>query len=131
MSDVEIICGKSFSGVDGEILDRFVEFQEALIDKDDGKLNEIIDDDYELVHMSGKTQSKDEFIGEVMDGTLNYFKSEILDPTILWDDDNNASLIADVTLTAKVYGARGKWTLNTVANFRKVNDVWLIGKWDN
>lgn len=131
MSDVEIICGKSFSGVDGEILDRFVEFQKALIDKNEDKLNEIIDNDYELVHMSGKTQSKEEFIGEVMDGTLNYFKSEIEEPTILWDDDNNASLIADVTLTAKVYGARGKWTLNTVANFRKIDGVWLIGKWDN
>ena len=50
--------------------------------------------------MSGKTQSKEEFIGEVMDGTLNYCRSEIEDSTILWDDEN-ASLIADVTLTAK------------------------------
>lgn len=131
MSNVEIICKKSFSGVDGEILDRFVEFQNALIDKDEDKLNEIIQDDYKLVHMSGKTQSKQEFIVEIMDGTLNYYKSEIEEPTILWDDDNNASLIADVTLTAKVYGARGKWTLNTVVNFVKIDDEWFIGKWDN
>ena len=131
MSNVEIICKKSFSGVDSEILDRFVEFQNALIDKDEDKLNEIIQDDYKLVHMSGKTQSKQEFIAEIMDGTLNYYKSEIEEPTILWDDDNNASLIADVTLTAKVYGARGKWTLNTVVNFVKIDDEWFIGKWDN
>lgn len=131
MSNVEIICKKSFSGVDGEILDRFVEFQNALIDKDEDKLNEIIQDDYELVHMSGKTQSKQEFIAEVMNGTLNYFKSEIEEPTILWDDDNNASLIADVTLTARVYGAEGKWTLDTVVNFVKTADKWFIGKWDN
>lgn len=131
MSNVEIICKKSFSGVDSEILDRFVEFQNALIDKDEDKLNEIIQDDYKLVHMSGKTQSKGEFIAEIMNGTLNYYKSEIEEPTILWDDDNNASLIADVTLTAKVYGARGKWTLNTVVNFVKIDDEWFIGKWDN
>ena len=81
--------------------------------------------------MSGKTQSKSEFIGEVMDGTLNYFKSEIEEPTILWDDEDNASMIADVTLTAKVYGTEGKWTLNTVASFKKIGEEWYFAKWDN
>ncbi len=131
MANVELVCEKSFSDVDSEILDRFIEFQHALIDKNEDKLNEIIQDDYELVHMSGKTQSKGEFIGEVMDGTLNYFKSEILEPTILWDDDENASLVGDVTLTAKVYGIEGKWTLNTVVNFVKIDGKWFLGKWDN
>lgn len=131
MSDVELICEKSFSDVDVEIIDRFIEFQQALIDKNEDKLNEIILDGYELVHMSGKRQSKNEFISEVMDGTLNYFKSEISDPTILHDDENNASLIGDVTLTAKVYGINGKWTLNTVASFQKIDGIWYFGKWDN
>lgn len=128
MSNVELICEKSFSDVDREIIDRFIEFQQALIDKDEPKLNEIIDDSYVLVHMSGKKQSKEEFLGEVINGTLNYFKSEIEEPTILWDDDNNASLIADVTLTAKVYGIDGKWTLNAVASFKKIGDDWYLGK---
>ncbi len=131
MSNVELICEKSFSDVDSAILDRFIEFQQALVDKDFDVLSEIILDDYELVHMSGKTQSKAEFIGEVMDGTLNYFKSEIIDPTILWDDDENASLVGDVTLTAKVYGIDGKWTLDTVVNFVKIDGKWYLGKWDN
>ena len=131
MSNVELICDKSFSDVDSEILERFIKFQHAIIDKDEDRLNEIICDDYELVHMSGKTQSKGEFIGEVMDGTLNYFKSEIIEPTILWDDDENASLVGDVTLTAKVYGINGKWTRDTVVNFVKIDGKWYLGKWDN
>ena len=131
MSKVELLCEKSFSDVDCVILTRFMEFQKALIDKDEDLLDEIILESYELVHMSGKTQSKEEFIAEVMDGTLNYFKSEIEEPTILWDDDNNASLIADVTLTAKVYGIEGRWTLNTVASFVRIDGEWYFGKWDN
>ena len=129
--NVELICEKSFSDVDSKIIDRFMEFQRALIDKNENKLNEILLKDFELVHMSGKTQSKEEFIAEVMDETLNYYKSEIEEPTILWDDDENASLIADVTLTAKVYGIEGKWTLNTVASFVKIDGEWYFGKWDN
>lgn len=131
MSDVEIICDKSFSDVDKEILDRFVEFQQALIDKDEDKLNEILTEKYELVHMSGKRQTKQEFISEIMDGTLNYYKSEIIDPTILWDDEERATLVADVRLTAKVYGTNGKWTLDTTVDFEKVNGKWYFTKWDN
>ena len=129
--NVEVICEKSFSKADGEILDRFIEFQEALIYKDEDKLNEIILDGFKLTHMSGKKQSKEEFIGEVMDGTLNYFKSVIDEPTVLHDDEGSATLVADVTLTARVYGIHGKWTLNTVASFTKIDGIWYFGSWDN
>ena len=131
MSDVELICEKSFSDADNEIIDRFIEFQQALIDKDKIKLNDILTERYELIHMSGKKQSKEEFIGEIMDGTLNYFKSEIIEPTILWDDNERATLIADVTLTAKVYGINGKWTLDTTVDFEKIDGEWYFTKWDN
>ena len=131
MSDVELICEKSLSDEDMEIVDRFIEFQHALIDKRQEKLNEIIPDGFELVHMSGKRQSKSEFICEVMDATLNYFKSEIIDPTILHDGKNSASLIADVRLTARVYGVEGTWTLNSVASFQRIDGIWYFSRWDN
>ena len=131
MSDVELICDKAFSDVDGEILDRFVEFQQALIDKDEAKLDEILTEKYELVHMSGKKQTKQEFISEIMDGTLNYYMSEIIEPTILWDDNERATLVGDVTLTAKVYGVNGKWTFDTRVDFGKIDGEWYFTKWDN
>ncbi|WP_407374434.1 nuclear transport factor 2 family protein [Methanobrevibacter sp.] len=131
MSNVILNCEKSFSSVDLSIIERFIEFQQALVDKDFDKLNDIILEDFVLVHMSGKTQSKKEFIDEVIDGTLNYYKSEIDEPTILWDDENRASLIADVTLTAKVYGINGKWTLNTVINFENIDGEWYFSNWEN
>lgn len=130
MIDVEILSNRTFGGVEREVLDCFVEYQQALIDKNEVKLNELMDKDYVLTHMSGKKQTKEEFIGEVMDGTLNYFKSEIHDPNILFDDDENATLISDVTLSARVYGVKSKWTINTVMDFKKINGRWIIGKWD-
>ena len=130
MNDVEILSNRTFGGVEREVLDCFVEYQQALINKNEVKLNELMDKDYVLTHMSGKKQTKEEFIGEVMDGTLNYFKSEIHDPNILFDDDENATLISDVTLSARVYGVKSKWTINTVMDFKKINGRWIIGKWD-
>ena len=130
MSDVEILSKRTFDGAEKEVLDCFVEYQQALIDKDEIKLNELMGDDYILTHMSGKKQTKSQFIDEVMDGTLNYFKSVIHDPNILFDDNENATLISDVTLTACVYGASGSWTIDSVMDFKKIDGKWIIGKWD-
>ena len=87
-----------------EVLERFIEFQYAMIEKDSEKLNELLGDNYTLTHMSGKTQTKDEYIGEIMDGTLNYYKSTINNPIIMIREKDKALLKADVTLDAKVYG---------------------------
>ncbi len=130
MSNVNLLCDKSFSEVDQEIIDRFMEFQQALIDKDSDKLTEIMLDDSDLKHISGKFQSKNEFISAVVDGNLNYSNFEILDPTILFDDENTASLIANVRLHAEINGSGRRWISNSVVSFQKINEKWRISKWE-
>ena len=41
-----------------------------------------------FTHMSGKKQTRDEFIGEIMDGTLNYYKLETKNYSISVDGEN-------------------------------------------
>ena len=114
-----------------EVLERFIEFQYAMIEKDFEKLNELLEDNYTLTHMSGKTQTKDEYIGEIMDGTLNYYKSIINNPIIMIKEKDKAILKADVTLDAKVYGMKGTWTLHSEQTMEKINEKWYLSKWDN
>ena len=114
-----------------EVLERFIEFQYAMIEKDLEKLNELLKDNYTLTHMSGKTQTKDEYIGEIMDGTLNYYKSIINNPIIMIKEKDKALLKADVTLDAKVYGIKGTWTLHSEQTMEKINGKWYLSKWDN
>lgn len=40
-----------------------------------------------FTHMSGKKQTREEFIGEIMDGTLNYFKVDTKDYSISVNGD--------------------------------------------
>ncbi|MDO5832301.1 MAG: hypothetical protein Q4Q14_05615 [Methanobrevibacter sp.] len=131
MSEVKLICDKSFSEVDQEIVDCFMEFQQALIDNDSDKLNEIILDGDDFINLVGKAQSKEEFLSQVTEGILVFTDSEILDPTILFDDENTASLIATVRLTIKFYGNDRKLISNNVASFQKSDGKWHISKWDN
>ena len=128
--NVSIINEKELTQEQKEVLNRFVEFQKAMIEKDSEKLNELMQDNYTLTHMSGKTQTKEEYIDEIMDGTLNYYNSIIDNPTITVDD-NKAILKADVTLDAKVYGIKGTWTLHSKQTMEKINEKWYLSKWDN
>lgn len=128
--NVSIINEKELTREQKEVLNRFFEFQKAMIEKDSEKLNELMQDNYTLTHMSGKTQTKEEYIDEIMDGTLNYYKSIIDNPTITVDD-NKAVLKADVTLDAKVYGIKGTWTLHSEQTMEKINGKWYLSKWYN
>lgn len=127
---VSVINKKDLTPLQEEVLERFIDFQQAMIEKDLEKLNEIIDNNYTLTHMSGKTQTKQEFIDEVMDGTLNYYKSTIDNPNIKVFDEK-AIFEAYVTLDAKVYGMKGTWTLHSKQSMEKINNIWYISKWDN
>lgn len=106
-----------------EIIERFKELNQTMINKDQGRLMEIMAEEATLTHMSGKVQTREEYIGEIMDGTLNYFKCKLKNPQVKIDGDI-AILTTDNTLTARVYGISGTWTLDTRATFRRKNDKW-------
>ena len=128
---VSVVDKGNLSQDQEDVLERFIEFQYAMIEKDFDKLNELLEDNYTLTHMSGKTQTKSEYIGEIMDGTLNYYKSIIHKPLIIIKERNKAVLNADVTLDAKVYGMKGTWTLHSQQTMEKINGKWYLSKWDN
>ena len=105
------------------VLAAYEAIQQAMIDKDIETLDRIFLDGTIFTHMSGKQQTKEEFFGEIADGTLNYYAYVIHDPQITVRGDE-ATLTASVTLTAKVYGASGDWTLPVNARFTKIDGVW-------
>lgn len=128
---VEVLCEKSFSQVDEEIIGVLVEFHEALIGGDVSKLNEIVSDDFELSNVFAEKQSKGDFISLVEDGSLDFSKSDIMEPTILWDDENAASLIGDIRMTAEINGNERRWISKAVVSFQKLDGKWCISGWEN
>ena len=130
MMNVFVINKSKLTAKQEEVLNRFIEFQKAMIEKDSEKLKELMRDNYTLTHMSGKTQTKQEYIDEIINGTLNYYKSTIDNPLIIINK-NKAELKADVTLDAKVYGIKGTWTLHSQQTMEKINGKWYLSKWSN
>ncbi|MBQ3302667.1 MAG: nuclear transport factor 2 family protein [Eggerthellaceae bacterium] len=106
------------------VLDAFEAMQRAMIQKDIDAMRQLTTEDKTFTHMSGKVQTREEFFGEIANGTLNYFDYEVHDPHVTIEGDR-ATLTGSTTLDARVYGVSGSWTLPISAHFAKVDGCWI------
>ena len=70
-----------------EVYAAYVAINNAMIEKDRAAMERYFDKNLTFTHMSGKKQTREEFIGEIMDETLNYFKVDTKDYSISVDGD--------------------------------------------
>ena len=130
MSSVPIVTSQSFNQQEKEVLIEFRNHIEALIRKDRAAIEAFLAPSFQLIHMTGKVQDRNDFINEVMGGILNYYKSRLVNPQI--EINNNiAKMRVDVEFDANVYGMRGNWTLYSKNTFQKINNRWYFIKWNN
>lgn len=107
-----------------EVYSAYEAINKAMIEKDRAAMERYFDEKLIFTHMSGKKQTREEFIGEIMDGTLNYFKVDTKDYSISVDGDT-ARMKVTHTLTAKVYGISGSWTMSGENTYKKRGGIWV------
>ena len=73
----------------------------AMVQKDMATMNEIHDDDFLLVHMTGSRMNKKEYLDAVKDGTLNYYSMEH-DEIFVTVDGDSATLKGKSRVNAAV-----------------------------
>ena len=98
----------------------------VMIDKNRAVLEEVLDDSYVLIHMTGIHQGKYEFIDAVEDSVLNYYSvnTQSIEVTI---KGNQAFLDGKSIVNAAVFGGgRHTWRLRQRIEFIKRDDRWLM-----
>lgn len=106
----------------------YINLCEASINKDINKLNEILSDDYILVHMTGLNQTKKEYINSVKNGDLKYYdvKHEKIKVDI---KGNEAYIIGETKTLASPFGiSKSWWNLRQDMVVKKINGKWQIVK---
>ena len=73
VQDVDATSSATITADESAVLETYEKLEQAMIDKDIDTLNALVTEDKTFTHMSGKTQTKEEFFGEIADGTLNYY----------------------------------------------------------
>ena len=109
-----------------EIRQAYICMYEGMISKDEKVLNEVLDDSFVLVHMTGMWQPKQAFIKAVLNGTLNYFSAEHENMPVEISG-NTAALTGQSYVAAAVFGGgRTGWHLQQKCSLKKTGGVWKI-----
>lgn len=102
---------------------------EAMVTKDINKLNEILAPSMTLTHMTSYVQPKLEWIDQIQNEEMKYFSSKedaIKDIKI---DGDQASLIGQNQVQAKIWGGGiNTWPLQMEMFFTKQDGQWIIAK---
>ena len=108
------------------IKELYIKLCDASINKDTDTLNEILADDYILIHMTGKRQSKQDYINSVLSGELKYYESihENIEVNINGD---KATIIGKTKTLASPFGiGKSWWKLRQEVLLEKEDDTWVI-----
>lgn len=109
------------------IIELYRQENQAMVDKDIVKLNEILAPSMQLKHMTGYLQPKLEWIDQIQNGEMKYFSSVEENIKDVKVDGNNASLIGQNKVKASVWGSSvSTWPLQMKMEFTKSNGKWLI-----
>lgn len=106
-----------------KILAVYQKIDEAMVNKDTATLEEILDENYILVHMSGYSQRKEEWLNQIEDEQMRYFKT-MPQKTTVTINGNIAVLRCSTKLDARIYGMRNIWSMILTMHFEKRGDYW-------
>ena len=103
----------------------WAEYNQAMTDADIDTLRRLVPEDMTFRHMSGMTQTREEYFADIADGSLDYITTELKNPVITVNGDH-AAITCTTVLTARAYGARGSWPFTGTRSFEKHDGVWKL-----
>lgn len=107
------------------IITRYEELQQALIDQNIPKLKQLLPDDYIAVHITGRRQTKEEWLKDIENGDMRYFHFTDLHYSFS-QEGNRVQLGICQRITANIYGSEGTWSIPGTRLFEKRDGEWQI-----
>ncbi len=99
----------------------------AMVEQDVDTLSYLMDDALILRHITGKTQTKTEWLDDIAKGNMFYINIENTRMDIKIDGDN-ATIDHTNIIEARIYGSHGTWTLSGTSYYVKRSNRWI---WTN
>lgn len=99
----------------------------AMVEQDVDTLDSLMDDDLILRHITGRTQTKREWLDDIRSGNMYYINIDNTKSDIKVDGDR-ATIEHNNVIEARIYGSHGTWTLNGISYYVKRDNRWI---WTN
>ena len=107
------------------VYDTYRKFYTYKIDQNIQGLNTILDPNFHLVHMTGYSQSREEWLSQVADGQMRYFGGTE-ERVLVQVNGDKATLQSRNKIDARIYGNRRVWNLELNFDMEKRNGQWVI-----
>lgn len=99
---------------------------QGIVQKNKTLLDKVLDDSFVLLHMTGMSQSKGQYIEAIVNGTLNYY-SEQTDGIDITISNETARLIGKSSVSAAVFGGgKHTWRLQLTIKAIKRDGQWYF-----
>lgn len=108
-----------------QILQANSDQNQAMIDADTEALDSLLAPGFELVHITGYAQPKEEWLAEIRTGGMAYHEIRPQFVSVKIDGDR-ALLIARNLVTATIWGTNATWPLEMTTTFERVGILWLL-----
>lgn len=130
--DFSIFTNVTLKGIDTStlnedelsVLHQAARYCQAMTEADIDTMRQIVSEDMAFTHMSGRTQTREEYFADVADGSLTYYAIGMEDPVVAVDGDM-ATVTYTAALTANAYGARGTFWMKGTHYYQKIDGEWI------
>ncbi len=106
------------------VLYQAARYCQAMTEADIDTMREIVSEDMKFVHMSGMTQTREEYFADVADGSLTYYAIGMENPVVEVDGDM-AMVTYTSALTANAYGAQGTFRMKGTHYYQRIDGEWI------
>ncbi len=126
LTNVELINADLGSMTDEQLAVLYAQarYCQAMTDADIDTMRELVSEDMTYTHMSGMTQTREEYFADIADGSLRYFTIGIDSPLNEVSGDT-ASITYISVLNANAYGARGTYRMKGTHYYEKRDSEWI------
>ena len=99
----------------------------GMLERDTELLNDLLDDEYTLTHLTGYVQSKKEWLEQVDSGEMQYHSSQERGQSVDVTGDT-AVLVGRNVVDATIWGSRGTWNLQLTTTYERRGGEWIALK---
>ena len=116
---------KDFLTDNNEIYALVKGLSKKMIDTDIPSINNILDKEFTLTHITGYVQTKKEWLSEIENENMKYYSSNEVKHDIKISG-SSAELIWQSIIDARIWGSRNSWRLQQKMKLKKINNAWVI-----
>lgn len=110
-----------------EILALTKRFTQLMIDRNTAELEQIVDKNFTLTHITGRVQSKADWFAEIEAESMKYYSAKEVEHSLKISGDT-AEFVQRNLLDARIWGSRNTWRLQQTMTLEKRNGKWIILK---